>query len=91
MNLTWNSYVTSQKHTVKCIVKRSTNISVESFGNFGQLVQCSFTNDMVLDSRLLAVTSTSDFAPASSNEKLNIQTTTDYGFNLKFVPDMTKT
>ena len=46
---------------------------------------------MVVGSRLVAVTYTSDFAPVSRNEIINIQTTTDYGFNLKIVHDMTKT
>ena len=46
---------------------------------------------MVVGLRLIAVIYTSDFAPVSSNKMLNIQTTIDCGFNLKFVRDMTKT
>ena len=41
---------------LKYIVKISSNISVESFGDFGQLVECSFTIKMILISRLIAVT-----------------------------------
>ena len=54
--LTWNSYVTWQKHTLKCTVKINTHISAQSFGQFGQLVESSFTNKMVVGSRLIAVT-----------------------------------
>ena len=46
---------------------------------------------MNLGSRLIPITKTTDFAPFSRKEFLNIQTTKDCGFNLKFVRDMTKT
>ena len=46
---------------------------------------------MVLASIPVAVTSLSDFAAASSNEVLDIQTTIECGFTLKRVPDMTRT
>ena len=46
---------------------------------------------MVLDSNPVAVTSPSDFAPASSKEFLDIQATTECGFTLKRVHDMTRT
>ena len=46
---------------------------------------------MVEGWRLIAVTEPSDFAPVSSNELFNIQTSKDCGFNLKFVRDMKKT
>ena len=39
----------------------------------------------------VAVTSPSDFAPASSKEFLDIQATTECGFTLKLVRDMTRT
>ena len=46
---------------------------------------------MVLGSSPVAVTSPSDFAPASSKEFLDIQATTECGFTLKRVRDMTRT
>ena len=39
----------------------------------------------------LAVTETSDFAPVSSTEFLNIQATIECGFNLKCVRDVVRT
>ena len=39
----------------------------------------------------VAVTSPSDFAPASSKEFLDIQATIECGFTLKLVRDMTRT
>ena len=44
---------------------------------------------MILVSGAVAVTSTSDFAPALCKEFLDIQTTTECGFTLKRVRDMT--
>ena len=46
---------------------------------------------MVLGSSSVAVTSPSDFAPASSKEFLDIQATIECGFTLKRVRDMTGT
>ena len=46
---------------------------------------------MVVGSNPVAVTSPSDFAPASSKEFLDIQATIEYGFTLKRVRDMIKT
>ena len=46
---------------------------------------------MVECSSPVAVTSPSDFAPASSKEFLDIQATIECGFTLKRVRDMTKT
>ena len=46
---------------------------------------------MVLGSSPVAVTSPSDFAPASSKEFLDIQATTERGFTLKRIRDMTRT
>ena len=43
---------------------------------------------MVLDSSPVAVTKTSDFAPAKSKEFLDIQATIECGFTLKSVRDM---
>ena len=38
-----NAYVTWQEHTVKCTVQITTHNSSQSFGQFGQMVECSFT------------------------------------------------
>ena len=46
---------------------------------------------MILGSSPVAVTSPSDFAPASSKEFLDIQATIECGFTLKRVRDMTRT
>ena len=46
---------------------------------------------MVLGSNPVAVTSSSDLAPVSSKEFLDIQATIECGFTLKRVRDMTKT
>ena len=46
---------------------------------------------MVLSSSPVAVTSPSDFAPASSKEFLDIQATIECGFTLKRVCDMART
>ena len=46
---------------------------------------------MVVGSSPVAVTKTSDFAPASSKEILDIQGTIESGFTLKHVRDMTIT
>ena len=45
---------------------------------------------MVVGSSPVAVTLTSDFAPASSKEFLDIQTTVECRFTLKGVRDMTR-
>ena len=58
---------------------------------FGQMVECSFKNQVVLGSSPVAVTSPSDFAPASSKEFLDIQATVECGFTLKRVRDMIRT
>ena len=46
---------------------------------------------MVLGSNPVAVTQTSDFAPASSKEYLDIQAIIDCGFTLKRVSHITRT
>ena len=46
---------------------------------------------MILGSCPVAVTSPSDFSPASSKEFLDIQATIECGFTLKRVRDMTRT
>ena len=67
-----------------------------------QAVFCNWTriqNHLVLQQTLnyltklvqVAVTSPSDFAPASSKEFLDIQATIQCGFTLKRVSDMTRT
>ena len=39
-----NTYVTWQGHTVKCTVQISSQNAAQSFGQFGQMVECSFKN-----------------------------------------------
>ena len=46
---------------------------------------------MILSSRPVGATSTSEFGPASKKEFLDIQVTTECGFTLKSVRDMTRT
>ena len=46
---------------------------------------------MVLGSSPVAVSLTSDYAPASSKEFLDIQATIECGFNLKSIRDMIRT
>ena len=55
------------------------------------MVECLFMNEVVEDSSPVGVTQISDFAPASSKEFLDIQATTEWGFTLKCVRDMTRT
>ena len=40
----WHAYVTWQEHTVKWTVPISTHNSLQSLGQFGQMVDCSFLN-----------------------------------------------
>ena len=44
VDLLWNAYMTLQEDTVKCTVQISTQNTAQSFGGFGQMVVCSFTN-----------------------------------------------
>ena len=46
---------------------------------------------MVLSSNAAEVTSTSDFARASSNKFVDIQASREFGFTLRQVRDMTRT
>ena len=63
-----------------------------SAGQFNQIVECSFTNQVVLGSSLVAVTENPDFAPAWSKEPLDTQEATiECGSTLKRVRDMTRT
>ena len=55
------------------------------------MVECSFMNEVVVGSNPVAVTSPSDFVPASSKEFLDIQATIECGFTLKRVRDLIKT
>ena len=55
------------------------------------MAECSFTNQVILGSSPVAVTLTSDFAPVSSKEFFDIQTTIECGFTLKCVRDITRT
>ena len=50
-----------------------------------QMVECSFTNEVVVGSSPLQSLKTSDFAPVSSKEFLDIQATIECGFTLKRV------
>ena len=52
------------------------------------MVECLFMNKVVVGSSPVAVTLTSDFAPASSKEFLDIQASIECGFSLKRVRDM---
>ena len=51
------------------------------------MVECSFMNKVVVGSSPVAVTKTSDFAPALSKEFLDIQATIERGFTLKRIHD----
>ena len=51
------------------------------------MVECSFMNKVIVGSRPVAVTKTSDFAPALSKEFLDIQVTIERGFILKLIHD----
>ena len=55
------------------------------------MVECSIKNEVVLGSSPFAVTSPEDFALPWSKEFLDIQETTECGFTLKPVHDMTRT
>ena len=55
------------------------------------MVECSYMNEVVVDSNPVVVTKTSDFAPASSKEFFDIQATIECGFTLKRVRDMIRT
>ena len=55
------------------------------------MVECSFTNSVVVGSSPVAVTLTSDIAPVSSKEFLDIHATIECGFTLKRVRDMIRT
>ena len=56
MDSLWNAYVTWQEHTVKCTVQISTQSTAQSFSQFGQMVECLFTNYVVLGSSPVVVT-----------------------------------
>ena len=58
--------MTGTEYTAKYTVQIITQNTAQSFGQFGPMVECSFKNYVVLGSNPLAVTSPSDFAPASS-------------------------
>ena len=77
------SQMTRQENTVKCTVQISAQNRARLLGQFGQMVESSFKNEVVLGSSPVAVTSSLDFAPASSKEFLDIQETIECGFTLK--------
>ena len=81
------NWTRTQNHLV---LKRTLN-HLAKLGQFGQMVECSFKNQVVLGSSPVAVTSPSEIAPASSKEFLDIQATIECGFTLKRVRDMTTT
>ena len=39
-----NIFEKFKEHTVKCTVQTSTHNTVQSFGKFGQMIECSFAN-----------------------------------------------
>ena len=90
-HVTYVLVMSRQEHTVKSTLQISTQNTARSFGQFGQMVECSFKNKVVLGSSPVAVTSPSDFTPASSKEFLDIQAIAECGFTLKRVRDMTRT
>ena len=51
------------------------------------MVEFSFMNKVVVGSSPVAVTKTSDFAPALSKEFLDIQATIEFKFTLKSIQD----
>ena len=55
------------------------------------MIECLFTNQVVVGSSPVAVTQTSDIAHVSNKNFLNIQATIECGFTLKRVRDMIKT
>ena len=55
------------------------------------MLECSFTNKVIVSSSPVAVTQTSVFAPALGKEFLDIQATIEYGFSLICVSDMIRT
>ena len=78
------------RHTVKYSVQISTLNTAQSFGQFDQMVECSFKNKVVVGLSQVAVTSPSHFAPASSKEFLDIKANIECGFTLKGVRGMTR-
>ena len=52
------------------------------------MVECSFTNFVVVGLSHVAVTKTLDIVPDSDKEFLDIRTTIEYGFTLKRVRKM---
>ena len=67
----------------------STQNTAQSFGQSGQMVECSVKN--LLGSSPVTITSPSDFVPSCSKEFLDIQENIEYGFTLNCVRDMTRT
>ena len=55
------------------------------------MVECSFTNKVVVGSNPVAVSQTSDMALVLSKEFLDIQATIECRFTLKLARDMLKT
>ena len=76
---------------MKSTVQVSTQNTAQSFGQFGQIFECSIKIEVVLCSIPVAVTSPSNFLPACSKDFLDIQATIECGFILNCVRDMTRT
>ena len=91
MDSVWNAYVTWWEDTVKCTVRISAHKSAQSFVLFNQIFKCSFTNQVVVGSSPVGITLTSDIAPVSSKEVLEIPANIECGFTLKLVRDIIKT
>ena len=66
----------------------STPNTAQSFGQLDQMVECLFTNYVVVSASPVVVAWTSDIAPVLSKEFLDIQATIECGFTLKCVRDM---
>ena len=78
-----SAYVTWQERTVKYTLQINNQNTAQSFGQFAQMVQCSFKKEVVLGWSPVAVTLHSDSAPASTKEFVDNQATREFEFTLK--------
>ena len=83
--------MTWQEHALKHTVQTNTHNSSRSFGQFGQKVECVFTNKVVLRSSLVGVSETSDRASFLRKEFVEIQANIERGLTVKRECDMTRT
>ena len=72
-------------------IQITTHNSAHSYGQFGQMVECSFISKVLVGLSSFAITLTSDIAPVSSKEFLDIEANTKFGFTPKFLHDMIRT